>query len=80
MYVCMCFVLKGNLHGRPKGIAMGLLLPPWPAKNISFLDFFQKNYIFFLVFRFFLVPLPGIFILFLPSPGKKSADAHGHFL
>ncbi len=47
---------------------------PRPAKNSMFLDFLGKNVIFFVVFKEksrFLHPLE-----ILPSPGKKSADAH----
>ncbi len=62
-----------HIHGRPQGRAMGALAPPGrprPAKNSMFLDFFGKNSIFFVVFK--------AKSRFLPSPGKKSADAHAH--
>ncbi len=67
-------------HGCPQRTARGALAPPpvrpRPAKNSMFLDFFRKNSIFSIVLRqkVGFCP-PG---KFLPSPWKKSADAHAY--
>ncbi len=58
-----------NMGVRKGGGQRGLLtpLPPWPAKTSMFLDFFEKNSIFLLLFRQKLCYSPHL---------EKSADAH----
>jgi hypothetical protein len=57
------------------GAGKGVLLPPPRPATAMFLDFFsEKNSIFFVVFKAKSRFLPPWKIL--PSPGKKSADAH----
>jgi hypothetical protein len=54
--------------GVRRGGQEGALDPPWPAKIVCILTFLVENSMFLGVFQSNSI--------FLPSPGKKSADAH----
>jgi hypothetical protein len=64
-----------NMGVRRGGQEGALDRPPWPTKIVCFLHFFDENSIFLGVFWANSMFLPPWKIL--PSPGKKSADAHG---
>jgi len=63
--------------GVRRGGQEGALTLPWPTKIVCFLHFVEENSIFLGVFWANSMFLPPPWKI-LPSPGKKSADAHAH--